>query len=86
MAWYIKDQGFICEEGVEVSAREESLDQLSSGDIVDLRLPVVPHLEYVHILYKHILYKHDLGRGFGRVYFPDALRRKYPTAAKKWGR
>jgi len=30
-------------------------------------------------------YEDDLAHGFGRVYFPDALERKYPKANKEWG-
>lgn len=31
------------------------------------------------------LHQHDLARGFGSVYLPDALHRKYPNAPKEWG-
>lgn len=31
------------------------------------------------------LHKMDLRDGFGRVYLPHALARKYPTAASEWG-
>jgi integron integrase len=30
-------------------------------------------------------HREDLMRGFGRVYLPDALERKYPNANKEWG-
>ncbi len=30
------------------------------------------------------LHRRDLGEGFGEVYLPFALARKYPTAAKEW--
>jgi integron integrase len=42
--------------------------------------PLVSHLERVRTLHQQ-----DLERGFGRVFLPDALRRKYPTAAQEWG-
>ena len=38
------------------------------------------HLERVKALHKE-----DLKSGRGEVYLPDALERKYPNAAKKWG-
>jgi integrase len=38
------------------------------------------HLEHVCTLHQE-----DLKRGLGRVYLPDALQRKYPTAAQEWG-
>jgi len=31
------------------------------------------------------LHQHDLARGYGSVYLPDALARKYPNASRKWG-
>lgn len=31
------------------------------------------------------LHERDLGDGFGRVYLPHALARKYPSAAQEWG-
>jgi integrase len=33
-----------------------------------------------------LLHEEDLQAGFGEVYLPDALARKYPNAAKEWGR
>jgi integrase len=42
-----------------------------------VRAPLVAHLERVRPLREQ-----ELERGFGRVYLPDALRRKYPTAAR----
>jgi integron integrase len=38
------------------------------------------HLE--HVRQRH---QHDLAQGFGRVYVPDALQRKYPHANSEWG-
>ncbi len=32
-----------------------------------------------------VLHKQDLNEGFGRVYLPFALERKYPNAAREWG-
>jgi integron integrase len=32
----------------------------------------------------HALHQRDLGEGFGEVYLPYALARKYPSAAKEW--
>ena len=31
------------------------------------------------------MHKQDLKKGFGEVYLPFALERKYPNAAKEWG-
>jgi integron integrase len=31
------------------------------------------------------LHQHDLAKGFGHVYLPDALERKYPNANREWG-
>jgi integron integrase len=42
--------------------------------------PLAAHLEHVRQLHQH-----DLTQGFGRVYVPDALQRKYPNANREWG-
>jgi integron integrase len=42
--------------------------------------PLAAHLE--HVRQRH---QQDLARGFGRVYVPDALQRKYPHANSEWG-
>jgi integron integrase len=42
--------------------------------------PLAAHLEHVRQLHQH-----DVAQGFGRVYVPDALRRKYPHANSEWG-
>lgn len=31
------------------------------------------------------IHDHDLSLGYGEVYLPDALDKKYPNAAKIWG-
>ena len=41
--------------------------------------PLRRHLERVKLLHDK-----DLGEGFGEVYLPYALARKYPSAAKEW--
>jgi integron integrase len=46
---------------------------------VALRQPLRRHLEAVKLLHEA-----DLREGFGDVYLPDALARKYPTAGKWW--
>ena len=42
--------------------------------------PLQEHLRHV----KH-LHEEDLTRGYGAVYLPDALERKYPNANREWG-
>jgi integron integrase len=42
--------------------------------------PLRVHLEYVRQRHQH-----DLAAGFGRVYVPNALQRKYPHANREWG-
>lgn len=46
----------------------------------NLLLPLQAHLEKVKALHER-----DLDAGFGEVYLPDALARKYPNAARTWG-
>ena len=38
-----------------------------------------------HLAKVQVLHEHDLEDGFGEVYLPYALDRKYPNAAKAWG-
>jgi integron integrase len=45
-----------------------------------LKEPLQKHLERVKVLHEQ-----DLANGFGRVYLPDALERKYPNANREWG-
>jgi integron integrase len=45
-----------------------------------VRAPLVSHLEGIRTLHQQ-----DLERGVSRIFLPDALRRKYPTAGKEWG-
>jgi integron integrase len=45
-----------------------------------VKTPLVAHLTRVRELHRQ-----DLARGFGSVYLPDALHRKYPNAPKEWG-
>jgi integron integrase len=45
-----------------------------------LREPLAAHLERVRRMHGE-----DLAAGFGAVYLPDALARKFPWAAKEWG-
>jgi integron integrase len=42
--------------------------------------PLRVHLEKVRLLHRQ-----DLNSGFGAVYLPYALERKYPNAAREWG-
>ena len=37
-----------------------------------------------HLKHVQLLHKEDLADGFGHVYLPDALERKYPAAPKEW--
>jgi integron integrase len=42
--------------------------------------PLAAHLDHVRQLHQR-----DLGEGFGSVYVPNALQRKYPYANSEWG-
>jgi len=44
-----------------------------------LKTQLIEHLERVRVIHEK-----DLKRGFGEVYLPYALLRKYPNAAKEW--
>lgn len=45
-----------------------------------LRSPLRQHLQQVKAQHQQ-----DLAQGYGRVYLPDALERKYPHANQEWG-
>jgi integrase len=45
---------------------------------------VIPALRD-HLAHARALHEQDLAHGYGCVYLPDALERKYPNAAKEWG-
>lgn len=38
-----------------------------------------------HLEERKVLYKKDIAQGYGEVYLPGGLERKYPNAAKEWG-
>jgi len=46
----------------------------------ELIIPLTRHLEHVKMLHQK-----DLEDGFGEVYLPHALERKYPHAPSEWG-
>jgi len=53
------------------------------------RVTVLPD-SLIPLLQEHLqrvkaLHQQDLARGFGSVYLPDALARKYPNADREWG-
>jgi len=45
---------------------------------------IIPALQD-HLIHVRALHKHDLEQGYGCVYLPDALARKYPNACTEWG-
>lgn len=53
------------------------------------RITILPTAVKAQLLtqLEHIraLHERDLAQGFGRVYLPDALQRKYPQADREWG-
>jgi len=46
----------------------------------ELVVPLGRHLEYTKLIHER-----DIAEGYGRVYLPYALERKYPNAATSWG-
>ncbi len=80
-------------EGARLRVKDLDFDLLQiavrqgKGDVDRLTLlpsslkePLQTHLERVKKLHEA-----DLARGFGQVYLPHALERKYPTASREWG-
>jgi integron integrase len=54
-------------------------------DRITMLPSVVKTLLAAHLARVRELHQQDLTRGFGSVYLPDALHRKYPNAPKEWG-
>lgn len=53
------------------------------------RVTMLPH-SVISALQRHVqrvkrLHEEDVARGYGPVYLPDALERKYPNANREWG-
>lgn len=68
-------------------ARREILVREGKGfkdRVTMLPLSLVQPLK-THLLKVQALHNEDLAAGFGAVYMPMALDRKYPNAAKEWG-
>ncbi|MEN8176920.1 MAG: integron integrase, partial [Pseudomonadota bacterium] len=52
--------------------------------VVPLPEPAVPQLRE-HLDRVQAIFERDRAAGFGEVYIPEALARKYPNAPKEWG-
>lgn len=68
-----------------------SYDQLTirDGKGNNDRVTMLPHSVVdqlkLHIDKSQLIHRQDLSEGFGEVYLPFALDRKYPNAAREWG-
>lgn len=56
----------------------------SRDRVVTLDEQLIPHLR-AQLAVTQSLFKRDLAQGFGAVYLPYALERKYPSAPTDWG-
>jgi integron integrase len=65
----------------EIRVREGKGDK----DRVTLLPAVARHPLLVHLEGVRRLHERDLAEGFGQVYLPHALERKYPHADREWG-
>lgn len=52
--------------------------------VTTLPTTIIPFLKN-HLNKVKIIHQNDLHNGYGEVYLPHALARKYPNAAKEWG-
>lgn len=67
-------------------AKHQIVVRAGKGDkdrVTVLPVAVVGHLT-THLAGVRTLHHQDLAQGFGRVYLPDALHRKYPNADREW--
>ena len=71
----VKDLDF---ERCEILVREGKGD---NNRVTTLPISLVEPFR-IHLLQLHA---QDLARGYGCVYLPDALERKYPNACTEWG-
>jgi len=60
-------------------------DGKGKKDRVDLLPERLSGERETHLKAVHRLHETDLNNGFGEVYLPGAIGRKYPNAAKEWG-
>lgn len=74
----VKDIDF---EGNQLTVREGKGDK----DRVTMLPQTIRHSLQQHLLKVKLLHDKDLREGFGRVYLPMALERKYPNAERAWG-
>ncbi|MBW2558912.1 MAG: phage integrase N-terminal SAM-like domain-containing protein [Deltaproteobacteria bacterium] len=74
----IKDIDFEI-NGIRVHSGKGDKDRL-----VPLPESVNPTLK-IHLERVKLIHEHDLAKGYGEVYLPHALDRKYPHAGKEWG-
>lgn len=74
----VKDIDFALNQIVvrDGKGKKDRITVLPDGIKVDIEV----HLQYVMRIHQE-----DLRRGFGRVYLPHALDKKYPAANKQWG-
>ncbi|TAN51414.1 MAG: integron integrase [Methylococcaceae bacterium] len=75
---HLKDVNFGCRQITvrDGKGEKDRMTMLPQGAIELLRA----HLEKVKVLHDH-----DLEEGYGAVYLPYALERKYPNAEREWG-
>jgi len=52
--------------------------------VTTFSINVMPQIES-HLQRVKLIHEKDLDEGYGAVYLPNALSRKYPNAAKSWG-
>ncbi|MFN2494177.1 MAG: integron integrase, partial [Pyrinomonadaceae bacterium] len=74
----VKDIDF---ERKEIMVREGK----GATDRVTMLPRIAWHLLQAHLQRVRVLHRGDLQEGFGRVYLPFALAKKYPGAATQWG-
>ncbi|MEJ5312271.1 MAG: integron integrase [Anaerolineae bacterium] len=74
----VKDVDF---ELRQITVREGKGDQ---DRVTMLPQAIIPALQE-HLVHVRALHQQDLQNGYGCVYLPDALARKYPNACTEWG-
>jgi integron integrase len=74
----VKDMDFTCGQ-LTVREGKGEKDRITMLPL-RLRQPLVRHLQKVKLIHEE-----DLVAGYGEVFLPYALARKYPNAPKEWG-
>ena len=71
-------------EGIRLRVKDVDFERGNKDRITMLPASLADELK-THLAQVKTLHENDLDQGFGAVYLPFALARKYPDAGREWG-